>query len=142
MALRLLFKYPQDVQVLQASFDHFWIAYCFLEDKTEAIDHAPDQAWRLEDIKEGDELAAHQLEQLCVIDLRVYILAMGNLLFFALSKFVIVTSQFKDVLGKLTRNLRGRTLLILISSVQPEMNLLEHLMHAEAMLKDKHLLKS
>lgn len=67
---------------------------------------------------------------------------MGNLLFFALSKFVIVTSQFKDVLGKLTRNLRGRTLLILISSVQPEMNLLEHLMHAEAMLKDKHLLKS
>ena len=67
---------------------------------------------------------------------------MGNLLFFALSKFVIVTSQFKDVLGKLTRNLRGRTLLILISSIQPEMNLLEHLMHAEAMLKDKHLLKS
>ena len=67
---------------------------------------------------------------------------MGNLLFFALSKLVIVTSQFKDVLGKLTRNLRGRTLLILISSVQPEMNLLEHLMHAEAMLKDKHLLKS
>ena len=67
---------------------------------------------------------------------------MGNLLFFALSKLVIVTSQFKDVLGKLTRNLRGRTLLILISSIQPEMNLLEHLMHAEAMLKDKHLLKS
>lgn len=72
---------------------------------------------------------------MCVVYLRVNVLAVSNLLLFALSEPVIITTQFKDVLGELTRYLRRCSLLVLISPIQPEMNLLEHLVHAEAMFK-------
>lgn len=62
MALSLLLKYPQDIQILKASFDHFRVTNSFLEDVAEAINHAPDQAWGLEDVEKGDKLAAHELE--------------------------------------------------------------------------------
>ena len=54
MALGLLLQDPQDVQVLEAAFDHLRVTHSLLKDETQAIDHAPDQAWRLEDVEEGD----------------------------------------------------------------------------------------
>ena len=66
---------------------------------------------------------------------------MCDLFLFTLRKSVIVAAQFKDVLWQLAWNLRRGALLVLVSPIEPEMDLLKHLVHAKAVLKDENLLQ-
>ena len=64
-----------------------------------------------------------------------------DLLLFTLREAIIAAAQFNYVFWQLTRHLGGCSFLVLIRSIQPKVHLLEHLMYAEAVLKDKHLLQ-
>ena len=97
---------------------------------------------RFKDVEERDKLASDQLEELGVVDLRVDVLAMSDLFFFTFCESVIVATQFKDVLGELAWYRRCRTLRVLISLVDPKVNLFEHFVDAKGVLKDQHLLQS
>lgn len=132
----------QDVEVFEAAFDHLWVAHCLLEDEAQAIYHIPDQLRRFKDVEERDKLAADQLEELGVVNLRIDVLAMSDLFLFTFCESVIVATEFKDVLGKLARYRRCRTLRILIGLIDPKVNLFEHFVDAKGVLEDKHLLQS
>ena len=97
--------------------------------------------WRLEHVEQGYELAPHKLEKLRVVDLGIYVLAMGNLFLFAFREPVIVSLQFKDVFRELTGNRSCCALLVLIRPIDPKIDLLEHLMHTKRMLEHQNLLK-
>ena len=132
----------QNVEVFEATFDHLRITHCLLQDEAQAIDHVPDQLRRFKDIEERDKLASDQLEELGVVDLRIDVLAMSDLLLFTFCESVIVATEFKDVLRELARHRRCRTLRVLISLVNPKVNLFEHFVDAKGVLKDQHLLQS
>ena len=91
MAFGLLLQDSQNVKILETAFDHFRIANRLFQDKAQAIDHIPNQLWRFEHVEKGYELAPHQLKKLGVVDLRIDVLAMGNLFFFTLREPVIVS---------------------------------------------------
>ena len=141
MTLGLLLQDAQNVQVFEAALDRLRIAYGLFQYETKAVDHRPDEARRFKHVKERHQFAADELEQLGVVDLRVDELTVRDLLLFTLREAIIAAAQFNYVLWQLTRHLGGRSLLVLICSIQPKVHLLEHLMHAETVLKDKHLLQ-
>ena len=82
----------QDVEVFEAAFDHLRVAHRLLQDEAQAIDHVPDQLRRFEDVKERDQLAADQLEELGVVYLRIDVLAMSDLFLFAFCESVIIAT--------------------------------------------------
>ena len=141
MALSLLLQDSQNVKILETAFDHFRIANRLFQDKAQAIDHIPNQLWRLEHVEKGHELAPDKLKKLGVVDLGIDVLAMGNLFFFTLREPVIVSLQFKDVFRKLTRDRSCCALLVLIGSIDPKIDLFKHLMDAKRMLKHQYLLQ-
>ena len=81
----------QDVEVFETAFDHLWVAHCLLEDEAQAIYHIPDQLRRFKDVEERDKLAADQLEELGVVNLRIDVLTMSDLFLFTFCESVIVT---------------------------------------------------
>ena len=92
MALSLLLKNAQNVEILKTAFNYLRITHSLLKNETEAVDHAPDKAGRTEDIEQGYKLAADHLEELSVIDLLVDVLAVGDLLLLTFSESIVCSS--------------------------------------------------
>lgn len=142
MGHSLVLQDAQNVEIFEAAFDHLGVAHCLLQDEAQAIYHIPDQLRRFKDVQERNKLAADQLEELGVVDLRIDVLAMSDLLLLTFCESVIVATEFKDVLGELSRHRRCRTLRVLISLIDPKVNLFEHFVDTKGVLEDQHLLQS
>ena len=100
--LSSMLEYLLNVQILQTAFNHIRLVHGLFKDKTEAIDYVPDELGRFEDIHEWNKFAADELEELCVVYLTVYGLALCHLLFQALRKTVAASAKGLNVSRELS----------------------------------------
>ena len=137
MVFCLYFQDLDDVKKLKALVNALGIVHHLLQDHTEEIDHRPSQIGLLKEIKERCQSTADKLEEVCIRNLLVYVLAQGYLIFLTVTKFKVTNSfQLTYVLWKLSRNFTLSSVLELLTPLEPAMNLFEHVMDAMAVFID------